>query len=84
MFADVISGAMFGALEAELVAKWGYPQEANDLVRINDEVIIYTFRSRRRGPGGPTNCVVSFTIKSGVVTGYRVEGGDCPKIARFD
>lgn len=71
-----------GATQEELTGKWGFPQTANDVVKIDDETTIYTYRSFRGGFGGPMRCVVSFTIKKKIVSGYKYEGGHCPKLKR--
>jgi len=71
-----------GATQEELTNRWGYPQTANDVFKIDDETTIYTYRSFRYGPNGPTPCLVSFTIKKKIVTGYKYEGGNCPRIKK--
>jgi hypothetical protein len=79
-----------GASQEELVMRWGYPQSANDLIKINDTTSVFTYRSYRslgHGPwrnfgGGPSLCAVSFTLKNSVVANYRYEGENCPKIKR--
>src|SRR3990172_5674665 len=89
-FKNDVMEPWIGATNEELVEKWGYPQSANDLLKIDDTTTIYTYRSNRSlgsGPhrnfgGGPTECVISFTVKNNVVTRYKYEGGNCPKIKR--
>lgn len=72
-----------GATQEELTVKWGYPQTANDVVKIDDETTIFTYRSFQRGFGGRMHCMVSFTIKKKIVSGYKYEGGHCPKFKRY-
>ena len=79
-----------GATQDELTAQWGYPQSANDLFKIDEETVIYTYRSERSqgvGPwrhkfGGPTQCVVSFTVRNKAVVAYKYEGENCPRFKR--
>lgn len=71
-----------GATQEELTKKWGYPQTANDVVKIDDETTVFTYRSNNVGWGGRIKCLVSFTIKKKVVTRFKYEGGHCPKIRR--
>ena len=73
-----------GASKAELIEKWGYPQSANDVVKFDDGVVVYTYRSISSAfsPVYPSQCVVSFTIKNDVVTAYKYRGHDCPRAER--
>jgi hypothetical protein len=71
-----------GATQDELTAKWGYPQTANDVVKIDDDTTVFTYRSFRNGFGGPSRCVISFTMKKKIVTGYRYDGANCPRHKR--
>ena len=81
-YKDDVMEPWLGATQDELVSKWGYPQTANDLFKIDDETTIFTYRSFRDGFIGPAPCLVSFTIKKNVVTGYKYEGQNCPRIRR--
>ncbi len=71
-----------GATLDELTNKWGYPQTANDVFKIDDETTIFTYRSFREGFVGPIPCLVSFTIKKKIVSGFKYEGGNCPRIKK--
>lgn len=74
-----------GASEAEVVQKWGYPQSANDVVRIDDSTKVYTYRSARGSfltPNIAVACVVSFTFRDDKVISDKFEGDNCASIAR--
>jgi hypothetical protein len=79
---DDILQPWVGATQDELAAGWGYPQSANDYVKIDEEITIFTYRSFRGGIGGSAVCVVSFTLRSKVVVGWRREGENCPRNKR--
>jgi hypothetical protein len=81
-YANDVMKPWVGATKQELVAKWGYPQAANDLVRIDEETVVYTYRSFRVGFGGPMPCVVSFTLQKDVVVQWKYEGEHCPRHKR--
>ncbi len=81
-YASKILEPWIGATKEELVAKWGYPQSANDLVRIDDETIVFTYRSFRAGFAGLEPCVVSFTLVDDIVTQWKYEGANCPRYKR--
>jgi hypothetical protein len=81
-YASKILKPWVGATKQELVAKWGYPQSANDLIRVDDETTVYTYRSFRAGFSGPEPCVVSFTLVKDVVTLWKYEGANCPRYKR--
>lgn len=82
-YASKILKPWIGATKQELVATWGYPQSANDVVRIDDEVTVYTYRSfRTAGPSLPAPCVVSFTLTNERVTFWKYEGANCPRYKR--
>lgn len=68
-----------GATLDELTDKWGYPQTANDVFKIDDETTIFTYRSFRDGFNGPSPCLVSFTIKNKIISRYKYEGDNCPR-----
>ena len=68
-----------GATKNELTAKWGYPQSANDLVKIDDDTVVFSYRSVIRN----TACIVSFTLKNDVVIAWKYRGGNCPRIRRY-
>lgn len=71
-----------GATRDEVVAQWGYPQAATDIINIDDKTTVYTYRSKRGGFGGQLECVVSFTFTNNIVTGFKYEGGHCPRHKR--
>jgi len=73
-----------GAGKAELVAAWGYPQSANDLVRIDDRVTVYTYRNPGTSAmtGQPSTCAVSFSIEADRVTSARRVGTECRAVVR--
>ena len=73
-----------GASKEELIVKWGYPQSASDVVKFENDILIYTYRSFTSGYGAyhPTQCVISFTMKKEIITSYKVIGADCPRIER--
>ena len=72
-----------GATKDELTAKWGYPQTADDLVKIDKDTVVFSYRSRNFSyPVGYLSCIVSFTLKNDVVIAYKYLGGNCPKIKR--
>lgn len=71
-----------GASLDELTAKWGFPQSADDLFKVNDTTTIYTYRSNRGGIGGQIKCTVSFTVRNKTVAGFKYEGGHCPRNKR--
>ena len=82
-YASKILKPWLGATKQELVEKWGYPQSANDIIRIDDEITVYTYRSfRTAGPSGPAPCVVSFTLTGDRVTYWKYEGANCPRYKR--
>ena len=81
-YASKILKPWVGATKQELVAKWGYPQSANDLIRVDDETTVYTYRSFRAGFAGPEPCVVSFTLVNDRVTQWKYEGANCPRYNR--
>ena len=81
-YAGKILKPWLGATKQELVAKWGYPQSANDLIRIDDETTVYSYRSFRAGFAGPEPCVVSFTLVNDRVTQWKYEGANCPRYTR--
>ena len=72
-----------GASETELVGKWGYPETQNDVVKISDDIKVYSYRSFRRGIGGYAGCIISFTIKKGEVIYWKYRGGHCQKVSRY-
>ena len=57
-------------------------QKPNDVVKIDDEITVFTYRSFRDGFAGPAACVVSFTMKNKTVTTWKYEGGNCPRNKR--
>jgi hypothetical protein len=77
-YKDAIMEPWLGATQNELTQKWGYPQTANDVVKFDDGTTNFTYRSYRGGDF----CLVSFTLKRGIVAGYKYEGGNCPRIER--
>ena len=77
-YEDVIMKPWIGATQDELTSKWGYPQSANDYVKISDEITIFTYRSNRL----QVRCVISFTVKNKTVIGWKYEGGNCPRHKR--
>jgi hypothetical protein len=81
-YANKIMKPWVGATKQELVAKWGYPQSANDLIRIDEQTVVYTYRSFRAGAVGPEPCVVSFTLVNDIVTLWKYEGANCPRYKR--
>jgi hypothetical protein len=81
-YASKILKPWIGATKQELVAKWGYPQSATDLIRIDEETTVYTYRSFRAGVAGPEPCVVSFTLVNDIVTQWKYEGANCPRYKR--
>jgi len=81
-YADKILKPWVGASQEELVAKWGYPQSANDLFNIDEDTVVFTYRSFRNGPGGPAACTVSFTMKAKKVIAWKYEGANCPRLQR--
>jgi len=83
-YAENIMQPWVGASKAELIGKWGYPQSANDYVKIDDGIEVYSYRSYRVDgwSGYQTPCVVSFTIENEVVTAYKYEGANCPRYQR--
>lgn len=81
-YKETIMQPWVGAPKKELIVKWGYPQSANDLVKIDDSITVYSYRSYREGPTGRFPCVVSFTIKNETVISYKYEGSNCPRIQR--
>jgi hypothetical protein len=81
-YRDDVLKPWVGATKQELVAKWGYPQAANDIVRIDEETTVYSYRSFRMGAGGQMHCVVSFTLHKDVVVQWKYEGENCPRYKR--
>jgi hypothetical protein len=81
-YANDVMKPWVGATKQELIAKWGYPQAVNDLVQIDEDTVVYTYRSFRAGIGGPMPCVVSFTLQKEVVTQWKYEGEHCPRYKR--
>jgi hypothetical protein len=71
-----------GASIEELTSKWGYPAHQNDVVDIDSNTRIFTYRSYGGAFGGPKACIVSFTIRDNIVIQYKYRGGHCPKIRR--
>ena len=67
-----------GATKDELTAKWGYPQTSHDLVKIDDDTVVFSYRSVIRNAA----CIVSFTLKNDVVIAWKYRGGNCPRIKR--
>ena len=60
-----------GARRDEWVSVWGYPQQANDVVAIDDETLVYSYRS--------ATCVVSVTFVGDVIRSWRYNGANCPR-----
>ena len=81
-YANDVMKPWVGATKQELVAKWGYPQAATDLVQIDEDTVVYTYRSFRTGIGGSMPCVVSFTLQKEVVIQWKYEGEHCPRYKR--
>lgn len=82
-FAARVLQPWVGAPESELVQKWGYPQSANDIVTINDNTKVYTYRSNNAGLLSPAaECVISFTIEAGYVSSGKYVGDNCPSFRR--
>jgi hypothetical protein len=81
-YTQTIMEPWVGASLDELTSKWGFPQSADDLFKVNDTTTIYTYRSNRGGIGGQLKCTVSFTIRNKVVVGFKYEGGHCPRNKR--
>lgn len=72
-----------GASETELIQGWGYPQSANDIVKIDSEKKVYTYRYNTGSfMNGPSSCVVSFTLDRGYVQGWKYNGANCPRYVR--
>ncbi|HET6807284.1 MAG TPA: hypothetical protein VFH59_17755 [Frateuria sp.] len=72
-----------GASQAELISKWGYPTSAGDIVNVDSETTVYTYRSVLGGWAGPPGaCVVSFTLRSQTVVAWKYNGANCPDILR--
>ena len=67
-----------GATRDELTAKWGYPQSADDLVKIDNDTVVFSYRSSVRR----VECIVSFTLKNDVVIAWKYRGGNCLRIKR--
>ncbi len=82
-YKDSVMAPWVGAPEDELVAAWGYPSAANDIVTINDQTKVYTYRYVTTGPdGSPSSCRVSFTLTAGVVARWEYNGSGCPRNRR--
>jgi hypothetical protein len=76
-------GPWLGASEEEMTQTWGYPQTANDIVRVDDAKKVYTYRYDTSSYlNGRSYCVVSFTIDRGSVQGWKVNGANCPQYER--
>ena len=73
-----------GASKEELVAKWGYPQSANDIVKVEPNVVVYTCRSSSSYGGNSWSCAVSFTLTDDVVTAFKYVGPDCIRHKRYE
>jgi hypothetical protein len=73
-----------GASRAELVKFWGYPQASTDVVKIDDRVTVYTYRSQGTSvaSGQPSACAVSFAIEAERVQSARYTGSECKRVAR--
>lgn len=72
-----------GASQTELVGKWGYPTSAGDIVNIDGDTTVYTYRSVLGGWAGPPGtCVVSFTMRNQTVIAWKYNGANCPNIRR--
>ena len=63
-----------GATRSEWVDVWGYPTIANDLVIVDDETLVYSYRSR--------SCRVSVTFEKDILTRWQHQGKKCPKHRR--
>lgn len=83
-YQEKILDPWIGASRAELVSAWGYPQHAADVVRIDDNVSVYTYRNGTllNLNGVTSRCVVSFSIEADKVTTARANGSECRRIAR--
>ena len=69
-----------GATRAEFVEVWGYPSQADDVVEIGDDVVIYTVRSsKKRKHHRGTHCAITVTFEDEILTRWKVEGENCPK-----
>jgi len=68
-----------GATKAELVEGWGYPTSNDDIVKIDDTITVYSYRSKIDigFDAGPQDCVVSFTLERDIVTSARYVGANC-------
>jgi hypothetical protein len=68
-----------GASESELVGRWGYPQSATDIVRVDAGTKVYTYRSDRSSWQGPQliPCAVSFTLRDDRVVAGNYVGDNC-------
>jgi hypothetical protein len=60
-----------GAERSEWVSVWGYPQHATDVVEVDDETLVYSYRS--------ATCVVSVTFVRDVLRQWRYRGQNCPR-----
>ncbi|MDR7135317.1 hypothetical protein J2X06_002526 [Lysobacter niastensis] len=73
-----------GASKNELVSVWGYPTASIDIVQVNDQIKVYTYRYATSDAmtGAPTTCRISFTLRSDYVERWDLNGGGCPRNER--